>query len=171
MPIKVTKLTQLYPDLQLHKNEFRSGALLHAGKEHYEISRFLEESLKADISLLSPCVHFPLMHLCIELLAKSLAAKVDLNTKPKEHNHGTLTLMKKYEHQISIFSLILADSKKYQLIQELEKSYLNVRYGEAHLSFDSEMFDIFNIIAEELMNAYHDLTGTPFLPKHFPVSK
>ena len=39
--------------------------------------------------------------------------------------------------------------------------------GQVRLNFLQSL----NEIAEELMDSYHNLSGFPFLPKHFPVEK
>lgn len=171
MSIKITPLTESIPNCGFDTNERKTFGLLHAGRDYYEVCLLLQQAYKQGILLPSACVEFPLMHQCIELLAKALATKVDTKTPPKHYNHGTLKLMRRYEQQISVFSLILADSEKCNLIEQLEKGYLLSRYGESSYYSEFKIYEIFNDIAEELMDAYHDLTGLPFLGKHFPVKK
>jgi HEPN domain-containing protein len=171
MSLKIIPLKKALPGSVYETNTMKSPMMLHAGRDYYNVCHLLQQAYKQEILIPSSCVEFPLMHQCLELLAKALATQVDTITPPNDYGHKTLKLMKQFEHQIPIFSSVIADSEKCNLIEELEKAYFGARYGEVSSYSDYKVYELFNEIAEDLMDAYHDLTGLPFLAKHFPVKK
>lgn len=165
--IKVTKYTELYPTDGFDKNEKRSIMLAHASMEFFTICRYLQDSYLIDRMLFKPSVHLPLMHQCIELLVKALVAKVDGMNLPKK-THKTKSFLIKYQKEVSAFAIILGDKEKFEFVEELEKAYFDVRYGEAHTYFEFSILRIFNSIIEDLSKSFNEIHGSKILSIYHP---
>ncbi len=165
MAFEIIPLTQAYPTSQFGESKWVAHLLAHTGVECFHATHFLLQSVQETMPIFS--VHLSLMHKCIELLAKALVVGTDWSTTPKQHGHKVFEMMEKYKETIPVFAAIIADPVKKDHILQLEKAYFAVRYGEAYFSaHDKDVRESLSI-AEELIDAYHNLTGVPLIPKHF----
>ena len=124
--------------------------------------------VKANFKLVGPLGNFilPTMHQTLELLCKAIAFKIDSAFDPRKFSHHTYELLVAYENQSPVFTSTLANPKLVELLKELEKSYLGVRYGECYHSQDSETWDIFLNLTDILFDDLQTRTSVPFLPRH-----
>lgn len=104
----------------------------------------------------------PTMHHTIELLSKAIACKAVANFNPKSWSHRTLVQMREHATIISSFDAILQFEDNVQLINELEKSYLGVRYGECVQIFDGDSWDRFVTVCALLFADLSSRTGLRF---------
>ena len=159
MPIKVGKLTDAYGSAHAEP-AMRAAALGYAGADYLDACTFL----KLHHETLGPLVNFilPTMHQTLELLTKAIAFKIDEEFPPKKYSHRILALVRDYEKSSPVFGSMIADSKTVNLLEELEKSYLGVRYGECWLSYDVETWQLFVKRAHELLNELRTKTKLRF---------
>ena len=113
--IRITPLAKAFPTSGYETNERMSHNLASAGVEFFHTSCFLHEHW-SEMPLFY--VPLPLMHQCIELLAKALAARVDVNTTPIKHGHRTLKMMERYKGKVPVFAAILDDPEKKTFISQ-----------------------------------------------------
>jgi len=127
----------------------RAAMLSHAGSDYHQACMQMWQSS-------IPLVYFmlPTMHQTLELLVKAVAFLVDHDFEPKNYRHRTLDVIQKYAKQAAVFQKILADPEAIKLVEELQKSYFLVRYGEAALTYSGDDWkkyvEIAKMLAEHL---------------------
>jgi len=113
---------------------------------------------------IGPLFYFelPTMHQTLELLSKAVALMEDNTFNPQKYNHHVKKIMKDYAGQILNFKSILSYPHTLLLLDGLEKSYLEVRYGECSLSYDGDAWLLFRRIADNLLDDIRSRTDLPF---------
>ena len=164
MEIKVIPLTEAFPRSGYDKGQKRAAMLAEAGMDYHRACCYLWSKF----SDVGPLHNFmlPTMHQTLELLTKAIATHVDAAFDPKKWKHKTLGIVEKYAHQVAVFDSIMADPEKRELIEQLEKSYLLVRYGEAQLVYGSEAWLKCVQVVEMLADDIHARLGLELLPLH-----
>lgn len=157
MPIRRGRLED--SGVGFDSNQMKGAMQYHAGRDYYTACLILQREMKNGAHWLYH-VEIPLMAQCIELFVKAFIRYVDLNPNPR--GHRILRLMSNYQAQIPVFARILADAEKVDLIEQLERAYLELRYAEVAISYETSDMDLFNSIADELIDEFRSLSGLPF---------
>jgi hypothetical protein len=164
MPIKVTNIDVSFPG-HFSSQQARASALGYAGLEFLIASTYLVESIKVVGPLFN--VVLPIMHQTLELFSKAIAFTADPNFEPRKYSHRVADILNAYSTSVPVFASMLADHDTVELLEELEKSYIGIRYGECTLMFDIDAWNLFKVRAEELVDELYARTGLRFLPKHY----
>jgi len=166
MTIKVGKLSDAFPGYTTPHS--RACMLAYAGRDYLSVCMFVRERHMEIGPLFS--FSLPTMHQTLELFTKAVVFKVDPEFDPKRFSHKVLKLVRAYANSVPVFASMVADPKTVELLQELEKSYFGVRYGECYQSSDGETWQLFVSRATELLDDLHSRTNLPFLAKHYQGS-
>jgi len=160
--IKVVKLTDAYPGAAYTTPDKRACLLAYAALDYLKACMLVMETLP---KTQEPLFNFllPTMHQTLELLTKALAFTVDAGFNPRRFSHNVLKLVETYEQSIPLFASMIRDAKTVQLLEELEKSYLGVRYGECALMYDAETWELFVQRANELLDELRARTRLRFV--------
>ena len=94
------------------------------------------------------------MQQTLEFLLKALAYRKVPGYDPRENfTHKLVTFVAKHAPVVPTFAGLSSRAEVRQLLEELTRGYLFVRYGEAHVSFDDETWIVFCSVADELLGA------------------
>ena len=165
MAIKLTPLSEAFPDSGHELNVNRSHMLAHAGIEYLEASIAAHACHEAHG--LNIYVPLPLMHQAIELLLKAHALMIDTSFDPKKYGHETVVLVNDYESKIGVFSTISANQEYMELIAALEQAWLSVRYAEVVISYTGPDYKTAGNIANLLADEYFHEFEVPIQAHHF----
>jgi hypothetical protein len=160
MTVKVKQLKDAFPDGSHTTPHARACALGYAGADYLRACVLAIDNHKQ----IGPLFNFmlPTMHQTLELLSKAVAFMVDQSFDPKKYSHRVFKLLADYSSSTPVFEKILTDQKAVVLLQELEKSYMGVRYGECYIEYDYEDWQLFVLCAGELLNDLHVRTNLRF---------
>lgn len=112
-------------------------------------------------------VLLPLMHQTVELLSKAIAFKVDDGFDPRKYSHRVRNLMEEYSDRVPLFEAMLSEHESVNLIENLERAYIGVRYAECTTVMSQDVYDLFFHLTVQLLDDLHKRTALNFLPKHF----
>ena len=166
--IELTPLTKAFKGGGYDTNRTQSSMMAYSGLQYIRVVQLLNNPRRSGMSPPSN-VLLPCLHQSLELLTKALILWSDQRTTPKSIGHETIKAMQKYAGQIPVFAGIVADSTKCAYLAVLQQGYTGVRYGECQIYFHKHDIEECIAMAIELINAYHDLSKIPMLPKHFPT--
>ena len=150
MMIKIVPLTRAFPDSWYDEPHARGAMLYSIGMDYYRACCILQRSAAAGDSWPLPNVMLPAMHQTLELLIKAVAMRIDDTFDPRKQGHKTIGILETYADQSPVFASIVADPPNKVLLEELYKSYLLLRYGEAALTYDAEDWHKYVQIAQTL---------------------
>ncbi len=164
MAITVKKLTEVFPDSSHKSPHHRACALANAGLDYLTACTFLVENHKLVGPLFN--VILPTMHQTLELLTKAIAHKVDTNFNPMNYKHDITKIIQNYSFANSLLASMAADQKTLDFLEELNKAYFGVRYGECYLSMDYDDYLFYKFTSEALLDELSVLTHLKYLPRH-----
>ncbi|MBI2608304.1 MAG: hypothetical protein HYW47_01755 [Deltaproteobacteria bacterium] len=167
MSIKIVPLIEAIPNSGYDSNKRRSSLLAHAGVAYLEAYEAMSNLPEKGFA-----VHFvelPLLHMTLELLIKAYVSWIDDSFDPKKraYRHCTKKIIEDYADKINEFSLIKNNPEKIALIEQLEKAWRYLRYGESTLTCERKDLHMAKDLAIELAEAYHKATGLRFFSHHF----
>lgn len=169
MAIKLTPLSEAFPDSELELNVNRSHMFAHAGINYLEASIAAHACHETHgLNIYAP---LPLMHQAIELLLKAHVSMIDTSFDPKKYGHETVALVNDYESKIGVFSTISANQECMELIAALEQAWLSVRYAEVVVSYTGPDYNTAGNIANLLADEYFREFGVPLMAHHFEEGK
>lgn len=149
----VRRWDEIYPgDDTFAKNPH--WTLKSTGKDFYETIALLRSIGREGSLRLHLAVIIPMMHQCIELLSKALLAETRPGVNVRQYSHRTVRLMRDNTATVPLFDDLLGDEKTRELIEQLEKAYTHLRYGEAHYQFDFKEFDLFDSIVTKILAGF-----------------
>jgi hypothetical protein len=163
--IKVGKLIDAFPGPHYALPQTRAAALGYAGLDYLQASVLVVESHEH----VGPLFNFvlPTMHQTLELLSKAIAFTAVPGFNPRKYSHHVRGLVRDCAGQVPVFASMLSDPNTVDLLDNLEKSYQGVRYGECCLTYDREAWLLFLRLAEGLLDDLNARTKIPFLKRHF----
>ena len=163
--ITVGKLVDAFPGTHYASPQSRAAALGYAGLDYLRASVLAVENREH----VGPLFNFllPTMHQTLELLSKAIAFMVVPGFDPKKYSHRVGGLIQDYADQVPVFASMLSDPNTVDLLDNLEKSYQGVRYGECCLTYDGEAWRLFLRLSEELLDDLSTRTKIQFLKRHF----
>jgi len=161
MLIKVSKYENAYPGSQRKSSQRQASAFGYSALDYFIACVFLTKHHEVVGPLFN--LMLPMMHQCLELLVKGLAAKADTNFEPKKFSHRTRDVIHAYSALVPCFAEIMNESEIEVMLEALEESYITVRYGNGVLAYDYEAWELFRRTAEKLFAALHEATGLHFL--------
>jgi len=165
MVIKLTKLTDAYPDSGFNSHITRSHLFAHAGISFLRACAAVDSSHDTyGYNLHTP---LPLMHQAIELLLKAHASMVDPQFAPKDYGHKTIKILKDYSSEISVFSTITSSQEHMELIAGLEKAWLSVRYAEVIVEYSGSDYSCAGNLANLLSDEYFKMHNVCLQSHHF----
>jgi hypothetical protein len=146
-------------DGSIFEREMNWSLLFQSGRDFYDTIGILRDAYKKDSLAYKPCVAIPLMHQCIELLAKGLLSKLDESANTRSFSHRTVDLLKAHRSTIAAFDQILSRPEDEKFLEQLESGYLKLKYGEAHCQFNFEEFEKFDSIVADITAEMRKISG------------
>ena len=160
MIIKISKLTNSQDGKFYETNSSKSSMFAHSGVEYWDVSSMLNNIGKANFDLWKLMfVGLPLMHMALELIVKALVTFYDSSYQPKNDRHFTSKILIQYDEVVPIFKSITKDSKKMDLVSNLECAWEGLRYVECSMRCDGDEINRFNIIMNDLTDEYKKISG------------
>ena len=162
--IKIQRFERLYPD-EFGKDTPRlnSEKLGHAARQQLDIYLLVRQSCakygRSQIFFLTSLI--PTMHTIIELLGKALAYELDPEFQITK-NHNVWAIFAKYATKDVVLSKIVRSKKKKELILELEKGYIDLRYGISHVFISNDAIREFESLTNDLFGNLRKLSGLSF---------
>ena len=145
----------------------RAAMLGHSALDFFRACAVVREYERHDKGIWLISFLLPTMHQTLELLLKAIAHKADASFNPRKYSHRTLDILQDYAPMVPAFSAVLSDAENVELLSELERAYMGVRYGECSLSYDGDAWDRFVALCELLFQDLGSRTGLRFPMGHW----
>lgn len=161
--LKIQRFEQLYPDeFRNDTPRLNSSKLGHAARQQLDLYMLVRQSSATygpnEMIFLTSLI--PTMHTIIELLSKAIAFELDRDFN-NQKTHNTWGILGKYVEIDDVLSEIVRSRKRKELILELEKGYIDLRYGLSHVFMSDEAIREFESLANDLLGHLRKLTGLP----------
>ena len=107
-------------------------------------------------------VGVPVMHMAVELIVKAMVAISDDQFVVERDGHNTPKII--HDHaNIAVIGAIDADKGKMELVGELRKAWIDLRYAEGTLMYEAEDKQNFDEIMTTLTEEFKRLSGLRML--------
>lgn len=137
----------------------KCSMLAYAGYDYYWALKLHRSNVEY-----RPLLSFelPAMHQMIELLTKAVAMDADATFSPRSASHRTSQLLANFRATVPVFDTILTDPIFANIVDQLEISYLGVRYGECSVQSHADLWPQVFQIAELLLADLQVRRSWPF---------
>ena len=92
---------------------------------------------------------------------------IDDKFNPRQCGHDAVSIIKQYSKQSEAFNKIETNEEDVELVKNLEKAWLVVRYFEASLYSEGKDLNRAIEMSFEFADEFHRMTGARILPDHF----
>jgi hypothetical protein len=157
--MKVGKLTDGQSVGHYKSNDSRSRMFAHSAASYWNIASQLNDRSREDFDLWSFMhVGVPIMHMAIELIVKAVIAISDKKFIPERELHNTPKIISEHA-MIPVLGAINGNKEKMELIGQLRKAWIDLRYAEGTLSYESRDKEIFDEMMLSLTEEFKKVSG------------
>lgn len=140
-------------------NDRHSRMLAHSAASYWDIASQVNDASKDEFDLWSFMhVGVPVMHMAIELIVKAVVAISDNTFVVEDDGHNTPKIIQDHTN-IPVLASINSDKAKMELIRELRKGWIDLRYAEGTLEYERADKNHFDEIMTLLTEEFKRLSG------------
>lgn len=161
--MKVGKITDGQGGDHYQSNDSKSRMLAHSAVSYWDIASRINDKSQDNFDLIRlMLVGVPVMHMAVELIVKAMVAISDDQFVIERDGHNTPKII--HDHaNIAVIGAIDADKRKMELVGELRKAWIDLRYAQGTLMYEAEDKQNFDEIMTTLTEEFKRLSGLNML--------
>jgi len=157
--MKVGKLTDGQGGDHYESNDSNSRMFAHSAASYWDIASRINDTTQSDFDLWSFMhVGVPVMHMAVELIVKAVVAISDDKFVAASDGHNTAKIISDHT-AIRVLGVINANKNKMELIGQLRKAWIDLRYAEGTLQYEQGDKKAFDEIMGSLTEEFKKLSG------------